>query len=80
MEPRKLTFRGEHAHTAPDMWLAHLPGAIEAPIEVDDRITYTVSYPVNPFNGAASSVPSEELAETPLCEGGELACPCSASL
>ena len=72
-----MTFRGASERTLLEDWMKDVPGFDSGTLEPEDRITYTVSYPTPKFAEAVSPGAS---AETSMCQGGDLACPCSAAL
>jgi hypothetical protein len=75
---RKITLRGSGTHDISEVQTSRRTYQTE-PSRIDDRISYTISYPV--INGADGTPDQQELSFQeedfqPACTGGSLPCPC----
>ncbi|SBN62478.1 hypothetical protein GA0004736_1380 [Curtobacterium sp. 9128] len=77
-QSRVMTFRGTHEHSLVEDWMKDVPGFGTDVLEPKDELGYTVSYVVEA--DAADRGPSDHDTDLSVCQGGELACPCSAAL
>lgn len=77
-QSRTMTFRGTHDHSLVEDWMKDVPGFGTGVLEPKDELGYAVTYVVDADDVEQGPASGNDVLS--VCQGGELACPCSAAL